>query len=208
MTPFYSIGSRDFWLDLASASGGGGGSTEDMIFISKQTASASTSLSFTSDIDSTYPSYLWEIQDMHFNTDDVQFLFQVSTDGGSSYGVDIVSFIFYGGHAETGTHTFFGNITGTYGLNAGSTDYQVLGWFMPNDADVSVSGAVRLYGPSSTTYTKMCDFNLTFANKADELVFTQGNAYFNTTSAIDAIDFKPSSGNFDGSISMYGIKDS
>jgi hypothetical protein len=186
-----------------------GASIEDMTFISKQTASAATSLSFTSGIDNTYPTYIWEIEDIHFNTDDVQFLFQVSTNGGSSFGVSIVSFIFYGGHSATTSHTFGpDNITSSYGLNNGSTDYQVLGWFMPSDADVAVSGTVRLYGPSSTTYTKMCEFNLTFANKSDELVMTQGNAYFNTTTAIDAIDFKPSSGNFDGSISMYGIKDS
>ena len=196
---------KGFWTTAGGASGG----SDDMTFISKQTASASTSLSFTSGIDSTYPSYVWEIQDLHFDTDSVQCLFQVSTDGGTSYGVSIVSFIFYGGHAATGTHTFGpDNITSTYGLNAGSTDYQVLGWFLPSDADVSASGSVRLYGPSSTTYTKMCDFNLTFANTADELVFTQGSMYFNSTSAIDAVDFKPSSGTFDGSISMYGIKDS
>ena len=30
--------------------------------------------------------------------------------------------------------------------------------------------------------------------------------YFNTTSAIDAIQFKMSSGNFDGIIKMYGVK--
>ena len=32
--------------------------------------------------------------------------------------------------------------------------------------------------------------------------------YFNTTSAINAVQFKMESGNFDGTIKMYGIKGS
>jgi hypothetical protein len=32
--------------------------------------------------------------------------------------------------------------------------------------------------------------------------------YANTTSAVDAVQFKMSSGTFDGKIKLYGIKDS
>ena len=107
----------------ASSSSDGGSLT----YISKNTSSAATSSAFTSDIDSTYTSYIFQIQGIHFNTDSVQFQFQFSTDGGTSYGVEAVSFMYYGGRAATGSHTFFGNITGTYGL-ASATTYQTLGW--------------------------------------------------------------------------------
>jgi len=192
-----------YFPSQASSSSDGGSLT----YISKNTSSAATSSAFTSDIDSTYTSYIFQIQGIHFNTDAVQFQFQFSTDGGTSYGVEAVSFMYYGGRAATGSHTFFGNITGTYGL-ASATTYQTLGWSIASDADVSASGWVQLHQPSSTTYMKMVDYQFTYHNSANELVSTYGSMYLNTTSAIDAVNFQPSSGNMDGVISMYGVKNS
>jgi len=62
-----------------------------------------------------------------------------------------------------------------------------------------------LFEPSSTTFVK--HFTITGNTVADAYtVGTHIAGYFNTTSAIDAIQFKMASGNIDaGSISLYGI---
>ena len=75
-----------------------------------------------------------------------------------------------------------------------------------NDADNSASGITPLFNPASPTYVKhfISQFSRVAQNDYNGNNFSAG--YFNTTSAINAIDFKMSSGNFDGTILMYGIK--
>src|SRR6056300_802333 len=68
--------------------------------ISKATASASASISFTSGIDSTYKEYVFYFVNMHPSTDGVKFLFNFSTDGGSTYNVTKTATNFYAGHTE------------------------------------------------------------------------------------------------------------
>ena len=58
-------------------------------FLSKATASSSATLSFTSGIDDTYGVYVFTFKDIHPATDEAHFTFQGSTDGGSSYGVNL-----------------------------------------------------------------------------------------------------------------------
>jgi hypothetical protein len=59
----------------------------NMVLLSTQTASASASISFTTGIDSTYKEYMFIFNNIHPATDSVQFNFNLSTDGGSSYNV-------------------------------------------------------------------------------------------------------------------------
>jgi hypothetical protein len=66
----------------ASISGGG------LNLISTQTASSSSSsLSFTSGIDSTYKEYIFKFYNIHPITDTAHFSFNFSIDGGSNYNV-------------------------------------------------------------------------------------------------------------------------
>jgi hypothetical protein len=71
------------------------------------------------------------------------------------------------------------------------------------------SGTLTLFNPSSTTYVK--HFISRFNNSTfDNYTWDSHIAgYGNTTSAINAIQFTMSSGNIDdGTIKLYGIKDS
>ena len=64
----------------------------------------------------------------------------------------------------------------------------------------------NLFNPSSTTYVKhfLVDTNSYSHDDASERAFVAG--YANTTSAVNAIDFKFASGNIDdGIIKMYGV---
>ena len=64
-----------------------------MKLISSQTASASSSISFTSGIDSTYRTYYFKFINMHPSSI-TRLIFQTSTNGGSSYGVIMTSSTF------------------------------------------------------------------------------------------------------------------
>jgi len=71
--------------------------------------------------------------------------------------------------------------------------------------DESGAGTMHLFDPSNTTFVKHFTSRLAHIGNGYSLdTFTAG--YFNTTSAINAVQFKMSSGNIDaGTIKMYGI---
>ena len=181
--------------------------TGSMVFIKKLTASSSGTLSFVNGassvvLDSTYKEYLFTFKNIHAATDGQQFRFQTSTDGGSSYGVTLTSTYFNAYHKEDGSEQALGYITGSD--KAQSTDFMVLG-SGDNENDSGISGFMTLFNPSSTTFVKhfMARTNNDPSGYSQE-EHTAG--YFNTTSAINAVQFKMASGNIDaGDICLYGI---
>jgi len=176
-----------------------------LVLLSTQTASSSASLSFTSGIDSTYDSYVFKFIDIHPQTDNVNFQFNLSTDGGSNYNVTKTTTFFRAGHNEAGTDS--GLEYATSSDLAQSTSYQNLNEQVGADGDQSLSGTLQLFNPSSTTYVKhfISVVNSYRYNNQTQQAFVAG--YGNTTSAINAIRFIVSSGNIDdGIIKMYGVK--
>ena len=72
--------------------------------------------------------------------------------------------------------------------------------------DESCAGYLRLFNPSDTTFVKHFVFSATGYGQSAYNMQYHGYGYFNTTSAIAAIQFKESSGNIDaGDICLYGI---
>ena len=178
--------------------------TGDLVFISKQTASSSASISFTSGIDSTYKEYVFYFVNMHPQNDVVDFQFNLSTDGGSNYNVTKTTTFFRATHREDDTLAELGYRTGND--LAQSTSDQVLNDRLGNGNDESLSGCLHLFNPSSTTFVKhfIGTLNNAHGDNYQTNYFVAG--YGNTTSAIDAIQFKMSSGNIDsGVIKLYGI---
>ena len=183
-----------------------------MILIKTLTASSSATLSFvdgTSDVvlDNTYPIYKFVYTNCHPATDNVEFSFQANAAGGSGYNETVTSTMFYAYHQEDDGGT--GLAYSTSGDQAQGTSFIKLGMSVGNDNDQGVSGELWLFGLSSTTYVKhfMARTNYAHPSNISEEDYKAG--YFNTTSAIDEIQFKMSSGNIDsGTIKLYGIKDS
>ena len=172
--------------------------------ISTQTASSSASLSFTSGIDSTYKEYIFKYINIHPAS--AQYLtFQGSTNGGSSYGVTITSNLFDQYHFEDGSAAALRYLTG--GDLAQSTSFQPVTSVTPNtDNDASYSGYLHLFDPSNTTFVKhfIARTTIYHYSAAARDMFVAG--YINTTSAIDEIQFKLSSGNIDsGTFKLYGV---
>jgi len=174
----------------------------DMVFISSQTASASASISFTTGIDSTYKEYVFYFVNIH-TSGTANFSFNGSTDGGSNYNTTKTTTHFTPGHDEADTSTYLDYDTGKD--LAQSTAFQHLGYGITTGNDESLSGYMHLFNPSSTTYVKHFIASVQYYDSSySQNSFVAG--YMNTTSAVNAVQFKMSSGNIDdGKILMFGV---
>jgi len=183
-----------------------------MTLIKTLTASGSSSLSFvhgSSDVifDATYPIYVLKFINIHAGTHAADFTFNGSADGGSNYNVTKTTTTFYSYHNEGDSATGVGYDTG-HDIAQGTGYCQIGGDAMGTDNDQGCSGTMFLYSPSSTTFIKHFMVTMSTLTEADYNVNEYTGGYCNTTSAVNAIDFKMSSGTFDGKIKLYGIKDS
>lgn len=186
---------------LANASDG-------ITLISSQTASSSSSISFTSGLDSTYKAYKFVFVNIRPATDSVKFQFNMSTDSGSNYNVTKTTTFFYQIHLESDT-TANGLNYDTASDLAQSTSFQNLNLSQGNGADENICGELSLYNPASTTYVKhfisriSSMYNTSTPGEIENMIAGYGN----TTSAVNALQFKMSSGNIAaGTIYLYGIK--
>jgi len=173
-------------------------------FISKQTASADATISFTSGIDSTYKEYVFTYNNIHPATDDVEFQFNVSIDGGSNYNVAKTTTYFRTYNYEDGSDAALGYRT-PRDLAQG-TGFQALTEGQGNGNDESCSGQLTIFNPSDTTFVKHFIARNSMYGRTDYEMDIYVAGYANTTSAVDAVQFKFSSGNIDaGVIKMYGV---
>ena len=173
------------------------------ILLSTATASSSSSIEFTSGIDSTYDVYKWEFINMHPATDNVRFEMNLSIDNGSNYNVTKTTTMFQAFHSEADTSNL--SYEGDHDL-AQSTSNQRITFDLGNGSDESFSGNMFLFSPSSTTYVKhfISTGNTYKSSNRSQNTFMAG--YANTTSALTNIKFQMSSGNIDdGKILMFGL---
>jgi len=185
---------------FANASGG------TLILLSTQTASNSASISFTTGLDSTYDEYIFKFINVQPRTDDTSFRFQTSTDGGSNYGVTATTTYFLASHYEDNSATNLAYDTGND--LAQGTGFQYLFSGNGNGADENGVGTLTIFNPSSTTYVKHFISTNQYYHAVNISINSYVAGYFNTTSAINAIQFKMNSGNIDGIIKLYGVKKS
>ena len=188
------------------------GAAESLTHIKTLTASSSATLSFVNGsddvvLDSTYPIYVFKFINIHAQTDDTFGTFQASTDGGSNYNTTATTTFFQAKHDEADSATSLGYSSS---LDfAQSTSFLYIQQPLGADADQSFSGTMHLFNPSSTTFVKHFISRINGIAHNDRTNDNLVAGYFNTTSAINAIQFKISSGNIDaGTIKLYGIKDS
>jgi len=176
--------------------------------ISTQTASSSSTISFTSGIDDTYDSYVFKFINCHTNTNERNVVFKGSIDAGSNYNATQTTTVFRARNFEDGSTPSLeyesshdiAQGTGGQGL-AGAAGSGNMG----NGSDESMSGELILFNPSSTTFVKHYIARVNYYHAANLSVDTFIAGYFNTTSDIDAVQFAASTGDFDGTIKLYGV---
>ena len=178
----------------------------DCVLISTTTMSGTaTSVNITSGIDSTYKEYIIKFTDVHLGSSDKRFTLQGSTNAGSSYGVTATTTAFRANHSEDDSGAALG-YTASHDVAQSTSFFQISDILASgNNADECIAGFFQLFDPSNTTFVKhfIAQFN---GNNPSESVHGFGAGYFNTTSAINAIQFKADSGNIDaGTFKLYGV---
>jgi len=185
--------------------------TGAMTLIKEQTASSSSTISFvdgTSDVvlDNTYPIYVFKFYNIHNDTNNGGFFFQVDTGTNTNYNQTMTTTTFKAEHNEGDSGTALEYRTDFD--QAQGTSFQRLVEGTGDGSDESAAGTLHLFDPSSTTFVKhfYSTCNGYQGDDYNECIFAAG--YINTTTAITRVQFKAGSGTFDGTIKLYGIKDS
>ncbi len=185
---------------LPSAVSGGA-----MTLLETQTASTSSTISFTSGIDSTYDEYVFKFYDIHPATDNADFTVNFR-DGSSSYDATKTTTAFQAQHNEAGNDSTLSYDTGDDLAQSTSAQRLTAGGGIGNDNDQSLSGTLHLFNPSNTTFVKHFISTTNCYNNTDYSINTFVAGYCNVTAAIDGVQFAMSSGNIDsGVIKLYGI---
>ena len=175
----------------------------NLILLSTQTASGSSSIDFTSGIDSTYKEYIFIFNNIHPSVNDALFQFNLSTDG-TNFNVTKTTTFFMAYHNEEDNAAALAYFA-TRDL-AQSTDDQRIMWEMQNDNDDAGAGIMHLFEPSSTTFVKHFLVTTQYKSNPNYSNNLRVAGYGNTTSAITGVRFKLTSGNIDaGTISLYGV---
>ena len=189
-----------------------------MTLIKTITASSSSTVSFVHGsssvvLDNTYPIYLIKVINAHRSStgNEQTFTFNLSADTGANYNVAKTTTLFDAYERENDGSKGF-NYIASQDLAQG-TGFQNLTpeVELGQDDDASSSGELFLFNPSSTTYVKhfMWTGNHMSYYSTPWSINSYVAGYGNTTSAVDAIQFKMTSGNIDaGTFKLYGIKDS
>ena len=177
-----------------------------MTLITTNTSSGASNSSFTSSIDSTYKLYIFKFININPSEDVGTFGFKASVDGGSNYGVATTTTAFQEYHAEDGSDASLSYVGGDD--EAQSTGLINLSGGFPSDADSGYVGTMHLFNPSNTTYVKhfYCTAAFFSTDSTPNAVNGYYAGYVNSTSAVNAIQFLPDTGNFDGKIKMWGVK--
>ena len=181
-----------------------GVSGSSLVLISTVTASSSSTVEFTSGIDSTYKEYQIHYIDVHAATNDTDLTINFR-DGSTAYDATKTTTYFSATHSEDGSG---GGLSYETAVDlAQSTGVQKLSKSgIGNDNDHSASGEMYLYNPSSTTFVKHFIIKSHYSGHDEQSRDDFIAGYCNTTTAIDGVQFKFASGNIDaGTFKLYGV---
>ena len=171
--------------------------------ISTATCNGTSSVEFTSGIDSTYDKYMFVFLNIHPSSNGYALRFQASINANSSF-TDMTStnFYCYGPESGSGSLAYYaaGDVpdgTPTLLTYAG----------MGADDDQALSGELYLWAPSNTTYVKHWQARTCMYGESNEVFDEHTSGWFNTIAPINAVKFDISSGTLDaGTIKLYGCR--
>ena len=181
--------------DIAWQAAAGGGAME--FIVSTGAISNAANVSFTQFDSSKYDAYAFYYYYVIPATDNVYFVWNSSTDGGSSYAESNGDYRY--GQSGAGNGVGYGYVNASYQVGSDTNEF-------------GITGAINLMQPHNTTTYKIFQSSSgpTYS-KTNGYMATDtndyGNSYRFSTADIDAIRFKFTSGNIEsGEIVMYGIK--
>lgn len=170
---------------------------------------AVSTVSITSGIDGTYSAYEFHWVNIHPETDNTEFQFQVETGSDTDYDHPMVTTYVQAHNDESGGSPTVAYSTGDDQGTAGDGNgvFQTLAKDVgAGETDQSTSGVLTLYAPSSGTYVKHFVATSNCYQGGDTSVQTFVAGYVNITTAITRVQFKMSGDKIDaGTIKMFGV---
>lgn len=174
--------------------------TKGLVFIRSQSASASATVDFTSNINSTFDEYLITITDVVPATNGANLLVRVSQSG------------VFGSGGTSYAYTYFLNTDGGAGTPGGSasTSSMPIALNCSTESTRAVNGEVKFWKPSGTSHRKA--FHASISYQPDTVavgLMEVAGAFQNGVGAIDGVRFLFSSGNIaSGTFTLYGVRKS
>ena len=188
---------------LPSAVSGGA-----MTLLETQTASSSSTISFTSNIDDTYDEYVFKFYNIHPSAESC-FAFQADTGTNTSYNQTITSNFFRSYHREDGGESGLSYFTASDQAQGTAFQNLVENPQLGTNNDENLNGYLHIFSPSSSVFVKHFIATTLSQNDDSQPAYVLNNftaGYFNTTTALTRFQFKMISGNIDaGVIKLYGI---
>jgi hypothetical protein len=179
-------------IDYSLIKGGG----THVLLSTNTISSAVSSVDITSNIDSTYKIYMFDLINIHPGTDNsaLRLLFQI---GGSFITANHYDYAFHRIQSNNSDSYDYDNDTDGMSLNAN----------LGNAADESISGRIFLHNPSDTTFNTTMLFNLAYFNNNNVFTQTHGGCALDNSGAVTGVRFAFSNGgNLDsGIIKLYGV---
>ena len=184
-----------------------------MTFISSQTGTAITNMTFTTPPG--WDEYIFHFISLHPNTDAVFFSFGAGASiGNIPYGISKTTTYFRAGHTSANDWTGLGYIATADHASSAAYQYlseQLAGGTGADDIDGCCSGELHIFGCGTDEYNNPSVKHFYGRNSGTSLDPGEGDAYvagyFNHANGVmGAVDFTMSSGTFNGTIAMYGVR--
>jgi len=176
------------------------------VLLRKVTASSGdANITFDSSlINSDFNEYIFTFISMHPANDNVFLQFNASVDNGSNYNVTKTTTFWRAQNKEDDSSGSTAYDDGSD--NAQQTGFQTLENGNSSDNDHASSGYLHLYNPSSAVFQKLFYSRMSSTSAGDFNIHSNVGGTLNTTSAVNNIQFKFSSGNIGaGKIKLYGV---
>ena len=161
---------------------------------------------FTGLLTADFKEYLFLCNNIHPQTEDAQFSFQVNSVGGADFNETVTNSTWQSFVSETASSYA---VQYTNNDIANGTTFSSLTFDGVGDSnDACTSGYLKIYSPSSTVFVKNFVSQFTHDHEASSVfcMSSFSSGYFNTTSAIDDVQFKFSSGEIQaGTIQAFGV---
>ena len=174
-----------------------------MTLLQTQTASSSSTITFDSNIDSTYKEYQIHWTDVHPSASGEKF--QVNfKDGSTAYDATKTTTAFESYNNEADNNSALTYQSGNH--LSQSTSAQHISDGLGNENDESCVGILTIYAPADTTFVKHFIIEANMYNGGDFSVHDFIGGYINTATAIDGVQFSMTSGSIDvGTFKLYGV---
>lgn len=165
-----------------------------------QTASNSTSIDFTSNINGTYKYYTIRCINVIPATDGTYLGLRYSTDGGSSY-ISATNYTFHRQASDSSSAGY-----GTGGSTAVSSNFILASQIGSDTNESGYSSTIILNDPSNSSVYKTLNASYTQIDDSGRAVGGSFFGFYPTASAVDALRFFMGSGNIESGIfKLYGI---